>query len=368
MFQLDPSVFGSLNSKADYDRQKQELNRQKQMEALQMSVLQRQAQPDPLGTEQLLAKAIQLGGVGNLSPQEQAQLQAADISQRVKQSVNPLTGEVISNRSYFDLMGMPPSQVMNMPTDVVTGRRGQGIVNEAGASQIPTMRNDTGSISPNMQTVPNTGSFVDVASMPDLPMDGLPQDLIDPMQVNVPNTAGMSPRTRQTAEEETVKTNLSLQAEQAKSQLKTQEGQVKINTLIQQLKRVNNELAQMGGLKSAESTIGNLPTMAAGASPFGVNIGSGVEGVVSPQVAQKREEFNSILKSLLPFYIAANNLPATMVDTEQGMERIMQSMGNPYGFAETNQKLLENAGKLFGGQQPQQKQRRVFNPATGRLE
>jgi hypothetical protein len=194
MFQLNPNAFGSINSKSDYDRQKAELKRQKQMGDLQLLALQKQVNAkDQFTPEQLLAKAIQLGGVQNLTPEEQAQLQAADISQRTKQTVDS-RGNIITNQSYFDLLGSSPSQVLNQPTSVM---RGQGIVPEVGQSAIdvPRMgqRGDSGMVSPNIQTVPNTGNFLDIASMPDdLAMEG---SYLPPVNnsLPMPDVSGLSP-------------------------------------------------------------------------------------------------------------------------------------------------------------------------------
>jgi hypothetical protein len=215
MFQLNPSVFGSINSKSDYDRQKQELMRQKQMQDLQMSALQNQAQPDPLGTEQLLAKAIQLGGVGNLSPQEQAQLQAADIAQRTKQTVDR-GGNVITNRSYFDLMGMPPSQVLNMPADVMTGQRGQGIVNETGASQMPTMTMNTATADPmllaNQEAAAAQAAQLNMPDMPNTDI-GFVHKLPLPPE---PDTSGLSPYSAEDARKSYLEDVRNVQMENAK--------------------------------------------------------------------------------------------------------------------------------------------------------
>ena len=122
---LDPNIFSRYKTKADFDREAQEFEYRKRQQALQEQLGQVQlaqaqkqlAQPEQLGMEQLIAKSIQLGG--NLSPQEQAQLQAYDIAQRTKQSVDP-RGNIVTNRSLFDLLPnqvnqMPTRQVMNMP-------------------------------------------------------------------------------------------------------------------------------------------------------------------------------------------------------------------------------------------------------------
>jgi hypothetical protein len=189
---------------------------QKQMQGLQMQQLEKQVNtPDTLGTEQLLAKAIQLGGVQNLSPQEQAQLQAADISQRAKQSVDA-RGNVITNQSYFDLMGSP-SQINKMPPAEVMGApMGQ--------------RADSGSISPQTYNAPFKGGFQDVGAGVDdpsmmgdyLPDNQLPQDMVDPTMVNAlplppePDYSNLSPYTAEDARKAYLEDVRKVQMENAK--------------------------------------------------------------------------------------------------------------------------------------------------------
>lgn len=109
---LDASIFSKYKTKQDFDREREEFEFRKRQRALREQLMTKQLnQTESLGMEQLLAKSIQAGGVQNLSPQEQAQLQAFDIAQRTKQSVDPY-GRVISNRSVFDML---PGQVRNMP-------------------------------------------------------------------------------------------------------------------------------------------------------------------------------------------------------------------------------------------------------------
>lgn len=121
---LDPNIFSKYKTKQDFDLEREEFEfrkRQRQMQeqigGLQIMTAQKalmSPSQERLDMEQLLAKSIELGGVENLTPQEQAQLQAFDIAQRTKQSVDP-RGNIITNRSVFDLMNMRPREAMNMP-------------------------------------------------------------------------------------------------------------------------------------------------------------------------------------------------------------------------------------------------------------
>jgi hypothetical protein len=205
MFQLDPSVFGNIKSKADYDRQKAMLmaqakqrGQQSKLGELQIAQAEKVLNaPKEYDTQQILAEAIKAGGVENLPPELQAQLQAADIAQRAKVSVDTL-GNRVTNQSYFDLMGANPSQVINQPPSVM---RGQGIVPEVGASQIPLPR----------MGQPSEFGFADVAGDGAYNManeDYLPplQDnmMVDPTQMGLPaptkpDLSSLSPVTRERA-------------------------------------------------------------------------------------------------------------------------------------------------------------------------
>ena len=107
---LDPSVFSRYKSVEDFTRERDEFEARKraaalqeQLSGLQVQGLQKQlSTPEALSNEQILAKAVQAGGIGGLSPQEQAQLQAFDIMQRTKQSVDP-RGNIITTRSVYDM-------------------------------------------------------------------------------------------------------------------------------------------------------------------------------------------------------------------------------------------------------------------------
>lgn len=155
---LDPNIFSKYKTKQDFDREREEFEFRKRKRALEeqlggLKVQQAQQQlntPEQLGMEQLLAKSIQLGGVQNLTPQEQAQLQAFDIAQRTKQSVDP-RGNIVSNRSVFDMLPgqinrMPPAQVMNMPVGVQNDpmlANQQAAAAQADMLGAPDMRNTT---------------------------------------------------------------------------------------------------------------------------------------------------------------------------------------------------------------------------------
>ena len=127
MFQLNQAVFGSLNSKADYDRQKEELMRKKRMQDLQVQAMEQQLQPQPeqLSLEGVLGKA-QMQGYESLTPEEQQMLLGADVKQMAKQTVDA-RGNVISNRSYRDLLGMPPQDFMSIPTNIPQQQNIQGM-------------------------------------------------------------------------------------------------------------------------------------------------------------------------------------------------------------------------------------------------
>jgi hypothetical protein len=144
---LDSSIFSRIKTKQDFDREREEFEARKRQQAMQeqlggLQVMQAQrslSQPEQLGMEQLLSKAIQGGGVQNLSPAEQAQLQAYDIAQRTKQSVDP-RGNIVTNRSVFDMLPsqinkLPPNQVLNTPTSMNSFSGGAGVDPMVAANQ-----------------------------------------------------------------------------------------------------------------------------------------------------------------------------------------------------------------------------------------
>lgn len=286
---LDPSIFSKYKSKQDFDLERQEFEQRKRQQAMQEQLGQIQLQqaqkslntPDKLGMEQLIAKSIQSGGVGNLSPQEQAQLQAFDIAQRTKQSVDP-RGNVITNRSVYDMLPsqvnqMPPSQVMGMPTT-------QGINPNAG------MRPDSGYISPTTQNIPLPADapYQDIASMPDLPSQGLPDVMVDPNQIPqaptipMPDVSGLSPYKAEDVIADWKRENMELQrdfvegqAQKSKEQPRAElsfntmrdDTQNMINTIDKAIDQTSGWSAGMGSLltslpasdaKNLESTLSTI--------------------------------------------------------------------------------------------------------------
>lgn len=136
----------------------------------------------------------------------------------------------------------------------------------------------------------------------------------------------------------------------AKEQMKTDKGKNQIVTKIKDLQRINEELKKEGALQTEE---GGFQNILVGAT--GTGIGGVAESALSPKAKRLREDYKNVVGGIIPYYIAANNLPATVVDTEEFAQRIINAFGNPSGFAETNIGALDRALKEFGYQE-QEKQ------------
>jgi hypothetical protein len=356
MFQLDPSVFGNIKSKADYDRQKAMLMAQSKQrgQASKLGDLQiAQAEkalntPKAYDTQEILAAAIQAGGVENLPPELQAQLQAADIAQRAKQSVNPMTGEIISNRSYYDLMGASPSQVLNQSPSIMQGRRP-----------------DSGMVSPTMQTVQNTGGFQDIASMPDLPMDGLPADLVDPIMMT-PNVPNMSPRTKQMAQEELVKADLERQGKTIETS-KAKEG---VSQTIGSMADQYRKLQSLDGITSTQRPLSeNVFISATETNPLAQK----VQKLSGSETQTARQVIEASRARLMQDIKKATGMSAQEVNSIPEMQLLKESISDPTMTVEAVEQILGNLENRFGlgngvSIRDSAPIRKKYNPATGMLE
>lgn len=117
---LGENFFSKYKTREDFDRERQEFEARKRIGELQTMQLEKQVmQPEQLSPEQLIAKSIQLGGIGGLSPQEQAQLQAYDVVRTSTMAQNPLTGGIYAKHG--SILDRLPGQINNMPTHEAMG-------------------------------------------------------------------------------------------------------------------------------------------------------------------------------------------------------------------------------------------------------
>ena len=77
-------------------------------------------------------------------------------------------------------------------------------------------------------------------------------------------------------------------------------------------------------------------------------IGRETQSVTKPEVEKLRQEYERTRDSLVPYYIVANNLPASVVDTEDFQQRVLQSFGDPSLIHGTNSAALNNMRMQFG--------------------
>lgn len=118
---LNENIFSQYKTKADFDREREEFEARKRQRELQeqlgnvqLAQAQRQLQtPDQQSAEQVLAEMYRVGGFENLTPQQQAQLQAFDAIRTSQLAQNPLTGGIYAKNQ--SILGMPPRDAMAMP-------------------------------------------------------------------------------------------------------------------------------------------------------------------------------------------------------------------------------------------------------------
>lgn len=320
MFQLDPNVFGSIMSKTDYDRQKQMLFYQRQQKRLQ--------QPEMLDTQQLLAKAIQLGGAENLSPQEQAQLQAADIAQRTKQSVDP-RGNIITNRSYYDLLGGKPSDVLGQP---------------------PV----TPPIAPMPQGMPAQ-----------LPVDGLPKVQIDESQLE-----GLSPYSVEDVKKEAAKKQIEMQAKQVEQEAQSSKAREGVTQTVGDMVDQYKKLQRLGGITStSKSPLENIAISATETNP----LAQSVQKAAGSETQTSRQVIEASRARLMQEIKKATGMSAQEVNSIPEMQLLKESISDPTMTVEAVQQILGNIESKYGlgkgvNITAGAGKRMKYNPATGMLE
>ena len=132
-----------------------------------------------------------------------------------------------------------------------------------------------------------------------------------------------------------------------KEQMKSKKGRERVTGIIEKsmadLERLNDEL------KAKQAIISNdMPLLKRLENKYGTTwLGRQTGSVSDPDIEAKRKEYEVIRDSLIPSYIAYNELPATVVDTEEFQKRILQSFGDPSLSYEANQSALSNMRSQF---------------------
>lgn len=165
--------------------------------------------------------------------------------------------------------------------------------------------------------------------------------------------------------------------DQAKSDFDKGKAKEKVEYAINKLENLNDQLlaksAMMAGDKDA---LENLK------AKWGSSwLGRHVQSVTKPEIESLRQEYGKVRDSLIPFYIVANELPATVVDTEEFAQRVIGAFGDPSSMYNANLTALETQRQQFGlkprkttkggnsmEDQSNQAKRLRYNPQTGQLE
>ena len=128
-------------------------------------------------------------------------------------------------------------------------------------------------------------------------------------------------------------------------------GKGKLQSIIEQMKKVNEQLKTAGGLKTEkQGLIGNtIDTLRNAKLPIvGTEIGKSVEGVVDPKVAKLKQEYERLRALGFQFYKNASGLSASQMNTEKEQELALSVFGDTGGFYEANKSALENLAREYG--------------------
>ena len=240
---LGDNFFSKYKTSEDFTREREEFEARKRIGELKTMQLEKQAmQPEQLSPEQLIAKSIQMGGIGNLSPQEQAQLQAYDTIRTSTMAQNPMTGGVYAkHRSILDMMPgqinqMPPSEAMGMPTRSDTYRAPNYTPEQADEPvRMPTAE-------PNLQGAPAPAELTRGGqAMPTVPA---PQPTITP-----PDTTGLYLPGQQSVLQKTANANIDAQsAEAAPLAKRLGEARAQYNEMQANMPKLQDMLGRLRGL------------------------------------------------------------------------------------------------------------------------
>lgn len=139
---------------------------------------------------------------------------------------------------------------------------------------------------------------------------------------------------------QTIKSGIS----QAEKELKEGKAQGKILTLLDRMEAANEALNAKKALMSGDSSVIDNLYARLGAS----SAGRLVQSVSNTDLESLRRDYEGYRNSVFPYYIAANSIPATAIDTEEAANRILNSIGNPAGIYENNQNMINSMREQFG--------------------
>jgi len=133
-----------------------------------------------------------------------------------------------------------------------------------------------------------------------------------------------------------------------REQMKSDKGREKVTGIIgksmDDLETLNDKLkAKQAIINNDASLLQNLR------SKYGASwLGKQTSSVTKPEIETLRQQFEVKRDSIIPSYIAYFDLPATVVDTEEFQQRILQAFGDPSLAYETNEAALANMRHQFG--------------------
>ena len=381
---LDTSVFGRIKSKGDFDRermafeqQKQDRAMQKQMNELKIQTAQKELNSAPAfgGLKIMAEQALIKKNMGiPLNAQEEASL--SSMAQTASPNVSfDSGGRMISTPSGWSNLGSP-SQINRMPPNEVigfnpNGNRTPGIITETGDSQIP-LRNDSGVISQTTQNAPFQGGFQDIGAMQDepammggyLPNNGLPQEVIDRNQINMPTLNNASPNTIQKAEEETIKANLDLQKQQrmqdfinTKEAGKAEKGRNQIDVVLADMKSDYMALAELDAIRNSnEPMSSNLKNWLAT-----TGIGSGAGQATGSEAEAIRERIRTSKPKMMGAMKDALGLTGTELNSQQELQFYLNALTDPSQDFNTNMINIERLSRDWGAGKFDPTQMQTFN-------
>ena len=273
------------------------------------------------------------------TPEEEAAVRARGQMERPQIYTDPLLKQTV----------IRPSPWSSISGQQAPMQQGVGGATMAQRGEFPAYQDIPATpMQPQMLTIDDLGQFQDQT-----PAGGYaPQDVVS-SEVQTTYQASPELGARGKVMEEEFKKDASLAQVKAdiqfkKEQMKSEKGRDRvtgtINKTMSDLEKINDKL------KAKEAIINNDASMLQNLkNKYGTSwLGRETGSVTRPEIESLRKEYEVKRDSLIPAYIAYNELPATVVDTEEFQQRILQSFGDPSLSYEANQAALDNMKGQFG--------------------
>lgn len=133
---------------------------------------------------------------------------------------------------------------------------------------------------------------------------------------------------------------------QANAEMATEQGKAKVNSILERMNQINNELKVRGAIVSSDQTI----SQRLGAAAMTTDTGMGARKVTDPDAQALAEEYTKLQSLLLPYYAASAGLGAKSIDSDGERRALLDSFGSPQGIYEANSRQLGNISTVFGGE------------------